>query len=214
MSQSAIIVEHQGEPRMSLAEWAAMPEDDPGELVDGRLVEEEVADPVHEDIVSSLNATIRPWVVPRGGFILGSEAKFGLGPKRGRKPDLSVFLPGGAVPPRHGSVSAPPDIMVEVISRSPGDVRRDRIEKADEYAAFGVRFYWLIEPNARTLEIFQLDAAKRYTRLLGASRGVVDVPGCPELRLDLDALWAEIDRLGPPAPVALRPKRRKAKAKR
>src|SRR5262245_1848817 len=118
---------------MSLEEWGALPEDEPGELVDGRLVEEEVADPVHEDIVSSLNATIRPWMKPRGGFVLGSNAKYGLRPKHGRLPDLSVIFPGRPAPPRRGIITSPPDIMVEVISQSAEDVRRDRIVKADEY---------------------------------------------------------------------------------
>ena len=91
----------------------------------------------------------------------------------------------------------PPSIIIEVISASPRDVRRDRSEKPDEYAAFGVRFYWLIDPGARTLEIFELGTDGRYARALGASEGTIDVPSCPDLRLDLDALWAEIDRLGP-----------------
>ncbi len=196
-----------GQP-MSLEEWANLPEGAPGELVDGRLVEEEVASFAHEGIVISLAATIRSWIRPRGGSVYGSEAKFGLSPKGGRKPDLSVFLQGTPLPPREGRASAPPDVMVEVISGSPGDMQRDRVEKYAAYAAFGVPFYWLIDPNARTLEIFELDAARCYARVLHASHGVVEVPGCAGLRLDLDDLWAEIDRLGPPAPVAPLPKRK------
>ena len=183
---------------VSLDEWAAMPEDEPGELVDGRLVEEEMPDAVHETIVAWLIRALGNWLAPRGGFVFGSELKIATRDKRGRKPDVSVYLPGGAVPRRRGVVRAAPDIAVEVISRSPRDVRRDRIDKADEYAAFGVRFYWLVDQEARTLEILELEPNGRYGRALGASDGALEiVPGCEGLRLDLDALWAEIDRLGP-----------------
>lgn len=175
-----------------------MAEDEPGELVDGRIVEEEMPDAVHESIVSWLNAVLRAWIISRGGFVFGSDLKLAVRPKRGRKADLTVFLPGGPVPKRRGAIRTPPDIAVEVISRSPRDVRRDRVEKADEYAAFGVRFYWLIDPEARTLEILELEPIGRYARALGATDGVLEsVPGCDGLTLDLDALWAEIDRLGP-----------------
>jgi len=39
---------------MSLAEWAELPEDDDGDLVDGQLVEEEAPEPNHESIVAWL----------------------------------------------------------------------------------------------------------------------------------------------------------------
>lgn len=183
---------------MSLAEWAALPEDEPGELVDGELSAEEEPDAVHEDVVSWLNALLRFWLTPRGGFVLGSDAKFAVQRHRGRKPDLSVFLPGGHVPPRRGVIRVPPDVVVEVVSLSPRDVRRDRIEKVDDYAAFGVRFYWIIDPEARTFEIFELGPSGLYARCLGRCDGAIeDVPGCPGLRIDLDELWAELDRLGP-----------------
>jgi Uma2 family endonuclease len=186
------------EPGMSLAQWAALPEDDAGELVDGRLVEEEVPDAIHEDVVSFLNALLRAWVVPRGGFVLGSDAKFAVRAHRGRKPDLSVFLPGGGVPPRRGIIRIAPDIVVEVVSPTPRDVRRDRVEKLDEYAAFGVRFYWILDPEARTFEVFELGTRGRYERARGATGGTVEgLPGCEDLVVDLDALWAELDRLGP-----------------
>jgi Uma2 family endonuclease len=180
---------------MTLEEWAALPEDEPGELVDGQLVEEEVAGYVHEVVVAWFIHLFLAWL-GEGGFVGSSDAKFGVRPKRGRKPDLTVFLPEGRVPPRHGLITVPPDIAVEVITPTPRDARRDRVEKPDEYAEFGVRFYWLVDPELRTVENYELGPDGRYTRARAASDGVlVEVPGCDGLVVNLDALWARVDRL-------------------
>ena len=87
-------------------------------------------------------------------------------------------------------------IAYEVISLRPRDHRRDRIEKVREYAAFGVRWYWLVDPEARTLEVLERADDGRYTVALAASEGRLDtVPGCQRLALDLDDLWRELDGL-------------------
>src|SRR5271165_5068931 len=112
MSQSAIIVEPPGERRMSLEQWAAMPEDDPGELVDGRLVEEELVDTPHGAVVSWVSYRLMAWSEPRKGAVLGSEAKFAVGPAGGRKLDLSVFFTMDRKPPRRGPIRVPPDLVV------------------------------------------------------------------------------------------------------
>lgn len=183
---------------MSLAEWIALPEDEPGELVDGRLVEEEAPDAIHEVIVVWVIRVLGGWFIPQGGLVLGSEAKFAVSAPRGRKPDASAYLPGSKKPPRRGVISAPPDIMVEVVSPTPRDARRDRVEKLQEYAAFGVRWYWIIDPQSLTLEILELGADGRYVHALAAADGVITrVPGAEGLTLDLDALWSEVERLGP-----------------
>lgn len=198
MSQGAI-VDVCGAPRMSLAEWADLSEDEPGELVDGRLEEEEVASAAHEVVTGSMLRAVGNWLVPQGGLVLGSSAKYAVKPPgRGRMADVSAFFPGSRMPPRAGIITTPPDIAIEVVSPSPRDGRRDRVEKLKEYAAFGIRWYWVIDPALRSLEILELGADRRYVHALDMTDGVIeDVPGCNGLRLDLDALWAEVDRLGP-----------------
>lgn len=175
-----------------------MPEDEPGELVDGRLEEEEAPDLVHELVVSWLVRIVGTWL-GRGGFVFGSEARYAVRPDRGRKPDVAVYLGSdGSRLPRRGIVRVPPNIVVEVVSPSPRDERRDRIEKMDEYAAFGVNFYWILDPSLQSLEVFELTSG-RYARAARATEGRMEqVPGCPALVIDLDDLWAELSRLGPP----------------
>ena len=57
-------------------------------------------------------------------------------------------------------------------------------------------WYWLLDPQLRSLEILQLDAGGRYLHVLGATHGTLEaVPGCEGLILDLDELWAAIDSL-------------------
>ncbi len=183
-----------GPPRMTDEQWANLAEDEEGELVDGLLVEEEVPDWVHEICVGWFVETLRRWAVPQGGLVGGSELKYILRPGRGRKPDISVILPGGKRPSKRGALRTPADIVVEVVSPTPRDIRRDRIEKMAEYAAFGVRYYWILDPAVRTFEIFELGQDGRYACAVGASEGKIRIiPGCDGLLLDLDALWSELD---------------------
>jgi len=182
-------------PELTLDEWFALPEDEPGELVDGRLEQEEESDYLHALLVALLGSLLGNWIFPQGGLVAGSDAKFAVGSRRGRKPDISVYLPGRK-PPARGLIRVPPDIAIEIVSPTPRDGRRDRVEKLADYAAFGVAWYWLLDPQLRSLEILQLDAQGRYVHALGASTGMLhDVPGCEGLVLDLDALWTAIDNL-------------------
>ena len=183
-------------PRVTLEEWIAAAEEVPGELVSGRLVEEEVPDYVHELIVAWIIRILGNWAEENGALVGGSEAKLAMSPDRGRKADTTVYL-AGRRPPRRGAIRIPPDIAIEVVSPSARDRQRDRVEKPSEYAAFGIRWYWLVDPEERLLEIHELGRDGRYHAVLTQSSGVLhDVPGCPGLTLDLGAMWAKADELG------------------
>lgn len=182
---------------LTLEEWAAMDEDEPGELVDGRLEEEEVSSAVHEIVVMWLGRVLGNWLGEQG-WILGSDAKYAVGHDRGRKPDITVYLPGrNQKIPRNGALSTPPDIAVEVVSSTPRDERRDRIEKMAEYASFGIRYYWILDPRLQSLEVWELTDGRYARAAYGTEGTMTNVPGCEGFSIDLDALWRKLSELAP-----------------
>lgn len=112
MRRSAAAIEQS--KLMTVDQWAALDEDIAGELVDGVLEEEEVPSILHETIVVWLGAILGAWARRRRGFTTASETKLAVGPRRGRKPDLSIFLPP--------NLPAASDTLVG----SGGDARRRR----------------------------------------------------------------------------------------
>jgi len=182
---------------MTLTQWSQLEKDVSGELVDGRPEEEEMPTLLHELIVGWLIAHFYGWLADRGGVVGGSEAKLAISADRGRKADVFVYLPGQPLPPLQASLfELPPSIVVEVVTPTPRDARRDRIEKMDDYASFRVRFYWIIDPALRSLEIWEIDEKGRYFRALGSCCGLLaNIPGCEGLSLDLSELWGRIDQL-------------------
>ena len=178
---------------LTLDDWERLDEDDSRELVDGVLEDAEMPDATHETIVMWLCMTLGPYFLARDGWVGASGLKLAVSPRRGRLGDVVCYA--ARRPPARGLVRTPPDIIVEVISPRREDQRRDRLDKASDYATFGVRFYWLMDPEARTIEILELGADGRYVRALTAAEGAHAVPGFEGLTIDLDALWASVDRL-------------------
>ncbi len=58
---------------------------------------------------------------------------------------------------------APPDMVVEIVS--PDSVSRDWRDKYGEYEEFGIREYWIIDPQAQSFEVYLLNSAGKYQQL-------------------------------------------------
>jgi Uma2 family endonuclease len=178
---------------MTLQEWAALDDDVEGELVDGILEEEEMPTFLHEVVAMWMAAVLRTWARRRGGFAVGPETKLAVAPRRGRKPDVTVLLPGALPALSDSLVRVPPHLVVEVVSVRPREVHRDRVDKLGDYARARIRLYAIVDPQLRTLEVYELGRDGRYAVARAAGTGRVRMPACPGLVLDLDALWAEVD---------------------
>ena len=148
--------------------WAALPEDDRGEWLDGVLVDEEVPSAIHELVVATLLATLHAWAQRHGALVLGSGLELKVAPRRGRTADIVIYLSGARRPETRGLVTAPPSLAVEVISDTRQDERRDRIDKLAEYLRQGSPgIGWSIPVHSKLGE-----ARNRVDDALGRADGV------------------------------------------
>ena len=170
-------------------DFIELDEDDPRELLDGYLVEIEVPTWTHEEIVASLIESLGHWARERkAGRVLASGYKVRIGERRGAMPDVQFFrsenLPMGQ---DKGLERGHPDLAIEVIS--PTSRSKDSVRKLYDYAAIGVPEYWLIDPEARTLERLVLRDGT-YSIVEAIEGDAVFRPaGFDGLEIDLGWLW-------------------------
>lgn len=84
----------------------------------------------------------------------------------------------------------PPDWVCEILS--PSTASMDRAQKMPVYAVQGVPFLWLVDPEARTLEVYRLQPDGHWLLLETLSD---DAPVCQPpfdaISFDLGKLWAD-----------------------
>ena len=62
-----------------------------------------------------------------------------------------------------------PDLLVELVS--PSSIRRDRYDKKELYAHFGVKEYWIGDPANKALEILTLKEGRYELHCCAEERG-------------------------------------------
>lgn len=134
---------------------ARLPETNtPTELWDGELVMSPSPRPSHQQIVGDFFMLLKSFAVSRQiGQVFASPCDVVFSQRRVVQPDvLFVARANGHIVQDH--IRGVPDLVAEVISE--GSWRRDRVEKKNLYEQFGVREYWIIDPEAETIEVFHL----------------------------------------------------------
>ena len=182
-----------GRKPATYADLEALPPETVGELIDGVLYASPRPAVPHAVASSVLGGKLmNPFHLGEGGpggwFILDE-------PELHLREDVLVPDLGGwrrermPKPPSTAAVTLAPDWVCEVLS--PSTFALDRGAKLPVYAREGVRHVWLLDPLARTLEVFRLEGA-RYT-LLGTHTGLARVRAEPfeALELALSVLWGE-----------------------
>lgn len=170
----------------------ALPEHRVGEIVHGVLHSQPRPAPRHARASSSMGIKLgSPYDHGHGGpggWLILDEPECHLGPhilvpdlagwRRERMPQL----------PETAWFELAPDWVCEVLS--PGTARLDRVEKMPIYAASGVEYLWLVDPDRRTLEAYQ--RRQPGWLLLGtfADEDVVRVAPFDAVGLELHWLWA------------------------
>ena len=190
--------------KATYADIEALPDNLVGELLDGELVVSPRPRIRHGIAGSALGMLLGgPFQFGRGGpggwWVL-DEPELHLGPDV-LVPDLAGWrrerMPS---PPDVVGVELPPDWVAEVVS--PSTARYDRVVKLRIYARAGVSHAWLLDPAARTLEIFER-AGPAWTRV-GAWMGDEQVRAVPfeAVELALSDLWIPetpaVSEAGPP----------------
>jgi len=146
---------------------ATLPETNvPTELWDGELIMSPAPSSYHQEVVDRFHDHLKAWVRRRrAGHTWTAPLDMVLSPRRTTQPDV-LFVSAGRRNIIKDQIRGPADLVAEVIS--PESRQRDRIHKRDLYEQHGVKEYWMIDPEARTVEVLYLD--KDAYRLLGRWR--------------------------------------------
>jgi Uma2 family endonuclease len=148
---------------------AEMPEtNQPCELWDGELIMSPAPSYYHQQITLRFYRWLYDWVSKNKlGEVIAGPTDMVLSPHRVIQPDVA-FISKARLNIIARTINGPVDLAAEVISL--GNRHRERIEKRDLYEQYGIKEYWLIDPEAETVEVLHLDSG-RYQLLMRCTPG-------------------------------------------
>lgn len=170
-------------------DYAALPDDGRRyELYEGELIVCATPRPRHQLVIGNLYMLMVEHVRRRGlGQVFLSPIDVILSRITVVQPDL-VYLDTtrlGIVTDR--AIEGAPTLVVEVLS--PSTDARDRGDKQALYARYGVPYYWIADPEARTVEALRLSGEVYEPVATLAGTTPAALPPLHDLTLDPAAVW-------------------------
>ena len=178
-----------GPIKLTYEDYAELPDDGRRyEILDGELEVSPASSTRHQAVSRNLLWVLHGHGRERGlGSVYYAPIDVILAPATVVQPDLVFVAAGREAIVTERAIEGPPDLVVEILSS--WSVLRDRVAKAALYARYGVRQYWVVDPEARILEVYQLEGAAY--RLVGTHEGAARVRTVllPDLEIDLGGVW-------------------------
>ncbi|PSQ97430.1 MAG: hypothetical protein BRD55_02255 [Bacteroidetes bacterium SW_9_63_38] len=107
----------------------------------------------HQDIVLFLGSLLREYVQNQGkGRTLIAPMDVRLSDETVVQPDVLYVSPDRTDRIGDDEIDGAPDLVIEVVSPSTSHV--DGFDKKQLYETHGVREYWIVDPDTKTVEVY------------------------------------------------------------
>ena len=149
-------------------------EDQKAEFINGEVVVHSPVKLRHNLITKRVLRLLDPYVETHNLGIVGYEKILVVLTRNDYEPDVCFFSAEKADRFTPDQMKFPaPDLAVEVLS--PSTAEQDRGVKFEDYAAHGVTEYWIVDPEAETVEQYVLDGERYALRMKSGSGELASV---------------------------------------
>jgi len=157
------------------------------ELLEGELIMVPSPGSYHQQISGNLEFVLRDFVKKNNlGFIYDAPLDVVLSKENVVQPDIFFISKDRSKIIAKENIQGAPDLIIEILSKN--TAARDRTLKRTLYARYGVKEYWLVDPETKTIEVLRL-GEKGYVREAFYKEGKLISPILKGLRIDLKEIF-------------------------
>ncbi|MBE0540339.1 MAG: Uma2 family endonuclease [Verrucomicrobia bacterium] len=168
-------------------DYLALNDDTVFEIINGKAIMSPAPELFHQRWARGIFLAIQQHVEARKlGEVFFAPVDVILDEKNVVQPDLVFVSTANAGLLERRGVMGTPDLVVEIIS--PTSLRRDRYDKRELYARFGVKEFWLADVANRSVEILSLQAGSYQLVSCATNKGKIHSEILSGLELDLATL--------------------------
>lgn len=182
--------------RYTFADVLTWDEKDRIEIINGEAFMMAPPSRIHQKIVSELNRQLGNYLegkrcevypAPFGVRLFEEDGDYPEDVDTMVEPDISVVCDPGKLDDR--GCKGAPDLIIEILSRS--TQRHDRLTKFNLYQRAGVREYWIVDPDSKSVQTFTLEKGYYIAKDFGAASDKVMVGVLEECVIDLSTVFSE-----------------------
>ena len=164
-------------------------EDKKMEFINGEIIFQSPAKLRHTNSVKLLTILLSTFVVKNEAGFVGSEKMLISLTRNDYEPDVCFFDKSKSQHFKSDQMQFPaPDFVVEVLS--PSTEKYDRETKFQDYAAHGIKEYWIIDAEYGIIEQY-FSQNETYELLLKAKDGTIESVVLPDFKIKIRAVFDE-----------------------
>jgi Uma2 family endonuclease len=174
--------------RFTYSDYLLLPEDKRYEILDGDIYVVAAPNIRHQSVALNLEVALFQHMKETGlGSILHAPCDVILSEENVVQPDILFVRKERAGIVGESNLQGPPDIVIEILSE--GTRRKDLEIKKKIYAQFAVPEYWIVDPEANTVEVL-LSCERGYvTAGVYGKQDSLSSPTLPDFKLALTEIF-------------------------
>lgn len=174
-------------PKYTYEDFEKLPEGSPYQLIRGMLVKSPPPVPYHQGLAGKLHLIFAELEKQGKGKVYFSPIGVYLTDTETYQPDL-IFIDSSRLEIiGEKKIEGPPDIVVEILS--PNTAYYDLRHKMEMYEKYGVKEYCIIDPPAKTVELYQNGEDGYELKTKAKKEGCVTSTLYPDLSVKAEELF-------------------------